>query len=219
MNRAWRTFACVGLLLIVAGASPSLADEATSDSTVSATTPAPPAVPLVNGLEPLVPEVAAHPYRLDPGPRPYQNRLSVSPAFGFLGSDRMFLMRATYHPSEWLGYEASVAHNPGQSVHAVLHTLSAIVRKPLPGRFQPYATAGYGMILVFPGRTLNADAVTKNALTIGGGTEFYIRGDLALRAEVKSATVFGRQAGQDGIVAYNYLQETIGLAFFRAIKP
>jgi hypothetical protein len=75
------------------------------------------------------------------------------------------------------------------------------------------------MILVFPGNTLNADAVTKNALTFGGGTEFYIRGDLALRAEVKSATVFGRQAGQDGIVTYNYLQETIGLAFYRSIRP
>ena len=218
------------LALVLAGASPTWAADAVTDADSSAdvadssavtekvTAPAP-AVPPVHGLEALVPEVAAHPYRLDPGVRPYQNRFSVSPAFGFLGSDRLFLVRATYHPSEWLGYEGSIAHNPGQSVHAVLHTLSAIVRKPMPGRLQPYVSAGYGMILVFPGRSLNADPVTKNALTIGGGTEFYIRGDLALRAEVKGATVFGRQAGQDGIVAYNYLQETIGLAFYRTIRP
>jgi len=173
----------------------------------------------VHGLEPLVPEVAAHPYALDPGVRPFKNRISISPAFGFLGNDRLFAFRAAFYPSEWLGYEGSIGHNPGQSVHAVLHTVNAIVRRPMAGRIQPYATAGYGMILVFPGNTLNADAVTKNALTFGGGTEFYIRGDLALRAEVKSATVFGRQAGQDGIVTYNYLQETIGLAFYRSIRP
>jgi len=38
----------------------------------------------VNGLEPLVPDLASHPYRLDPGPRPYEHRFSVSPSFGWL---------------------------------------------------------------------------------------------------------------------------------------
>lgn len=170
-------------------------------------------------LEPLVPELAGHPYRLEPGPRAFQNRLSFSPAWGMLGSEQMFAARVAYNPSPWLGYEGSIAHNPGESVHAVLHTLSALVRAPLPGRFQPYATAGYGMILVFPGRSLNADPVTKNALSVGAGLEVYIRSDLALRGEIRNATVFGRDGDQDGLVAYQYLQQTIGLAFYRSIRP
>jgi opacity protein-like surface antigen len=104
-------------------------------------------------------------------------------------------------------------------VHAVLHTLSAIVRAPLPGRFQPYVTAGYGMIMVFPGRSLNADPVTKNALSVGAGLEMYIRNDLAVRGEIRNATVFGRDGIQDGLVAYQYVQQTIGLAFYRSLRP
>lgn len=172
-----------------------------------------------DGLEALNPELAAEPYRLAPGERPFQQRLSVSPGFGFLGSERLFTMRVAYNPSRWLGYEGSIAHNPGQSVHAVLHTVSAVVRRPLSGRFQPYLTGGYGMILVFPGQSLNAAPVTKNTLSAGGGLEFYIRTDLALRAEVRNATVFGRQGNRDGVVAFNYLQETIGLSFYRSIRP
>ncbi len=49
---------------------------------------------------------------------------------------------------------------------------------------------------------MNADPVTKNALTAGGGLEFFIRNDLALRAEVVHATVFGSQSNGEGIVAY-----------------
>jgi hypothetical protein len=170
-------------------------------------------------LEPLVPGLAEHPYRLEPGVRPYRNRLSVSPAWGLLGSEQLFAMRIEYSPSDWLGYEGSIAHNPGRSVHAALHTLNVIVRRPIPGRFQPYLSGGYGMIMVFPGQSTNADPVTKNALTIGGGFELFLRSDLALRADFKNATVFGRQGNRDGIVAYHYLQETIGLSFCRTIRP
>lgn len=172
-----------------------------------------------DGLEALVPELAANPYRLEPGPRQFQHRLSFSPAYGTLGSERLFTARVTYNPESWLGYEAAIGHNPGQSVHAVLHTLSAIVRHPLPGRFQPYLGLGYGMVMVFPGRSINAAPVTKNSLAMGGGLELYIRSDLALRADVRHATVFGRERDRDGIVAYDYLQETIGLAFYRSIRP
>jgi hypothetical protein len=172
-----------------------------------------------DGLEALVPELAEHPYRLAPGVRPFQNRLAVSPAYGMLGSKRLFALRVTYHPSQWLGYEWSIAHNPGQSVHAALHMLSVIVRRPLPGRFQPYAAAGYGMMLVFPGQSLNAAPVTKNALAIGGGLEFYIRGDLAIRADLRHDTVLGRERDKEGTVAYDYFQQTIGLAFYRSIRP
>ena len=187
--------------LLVAGATRAMAEE-TAD-----------------GLEALNPELASEPYRLAPGERPFQQRLAVSPGFGFLGSERLFTMRVAYNPSPWLGYEGSIAHNPGQSVHAVLHTVSAVVRRPLSGRFQPYLTGGYGMIMVFPGQSLNAAPVTKNTLSAGGGLEFYIRTDLALRAEVRNATVFGRQGNRDGVVAFNYLQETIGLSFYRSIRP
>jgi hypothetical protein len=172
-----------------------------------------------DGLEALVPEVAHHPYRVEPGVRPFRHRLAFSPGYGALGSKRLFVARVTYHPNTWLGYEWSIGHNPGQSVHAALHMLSAIVRRPLSGRLQPYASGGYGMMLVFPGQSLNAAPVTKNALTIGGGLEFYIRGDLALRADVRRATVLGRERDRDGTVAYDYFQQTIGLAFYRSIRP
>jgi hypothetical protein len=172
-----------------------------------------------DGLEPLVPELAAHPYAMAPGPREFANRLCFSPAFGQLGDERLFAARLSYNPSRWLGYEASVGHNPGQSVHAVLHTVSALVRHPLPGRLQPYLALGYGMVMVFPGHALNAKPVTKNTLAMGGGLEIYLRSDLALRADVRRATVFGRERDRDGVVAYEYLQQTIGLSFYRSIKP
>ncbi len=172
-----------------------------------------------DGLEPLVPELSANPYGLAPGPRRFQHRISFSPGYGRLGVERLFAFRVAYNPNAWLGYEASLGHNPGQSVHAALHTLNAIVRVPVPGRLQPYATGGYGMVLVYPGRSVNADPVTKNALTIGGGLEMYIRSDLAIRAEMQYATVFGSERDRDGVVAYDYLHQTIGLSFYRSLAP
>ncbi len=170
-------------------------------------------------LEPLVPAVAAHPYRLAPGPRPFERRVSLSPAFGTFGSDRMFAVMAAYNPEPWLAWEASLSHTPGRSVHAVMHTLTAIVRRPLGGRFQPYLSAGYGMVIVYPGQAVNAIAVTKNALAAGGGMEMYVRDDLALRVDVRHATVFGEQRDREGLVAYPYLQGTLGLTFYRSIQP
>ena len=170
-------------------------------------------------VEHLVPELANHPYRLEPGVRPYRNRLSFSPGIGTMGSERLFRFRLAYNPSSWLGWEGALDHNPGQSVHAVLHSLSAIVRHPIGGRFQPYLNAGYGMVMVYPGKALNAVPVTKNALSFGGGLELYIRSDLALRGEARRATIFGRQKDRDGVVAYDYLETTVGLSFYRSIKP
>ena len=170
-------------------------------------------------LEPLVPSVANGTYALSEGPRPYKNRLAISPAYGRLGAEPLFSLRAVYYPSASLGYEASFGHNPGRAVHAVLHSFNAIVRHPFPGRFQPYAKAGYGMLMVTPGPSLNADPVTKNALTVGGGLEVYIRNDVALRAESQLATVIGSERNREGTVAYNYPMYTIGLEFFRTIAP
>jgi len=224
-DRAW----AVAVLAMLFAASRASADAATpvpgdSSGVVSptadvVTSPPSPTAVRRDGLEALVPELAEHPYRLAPGPRPFLNRLSVTPGFGWLGSEQLFSFRVAYNPNTWLGYEGSLGHNPGQSVHAVLHTVNAIVRRPLPGRFQPYGSVGYGMMMVFPGRSINADPVTKNALMFGGGLELYIRSDLALRADVTHATVFGRQLNRDGVVAFEYLQQTIGLSFYRTIAP
>lgn len=170
-------------------------------------------------LEPLVPAVAEHPYRLAPGVRPFERRLSVSPAWGSFGSDRLFTVMAAYNPEPWLGWEAALSHTPGQSVHAMMHSFTAIVRRPMSGRFQPYLSAGYGMVTVYPGQAINAIAVTKNALAAGGGMEMYVRDDLALRVDVRHATVFGEQRDREGLVAYPYLQGTLGLSFYRSIHP
>ncbi len=170
------------------------------------------------GLEHLVPSLAAHAYRLEPGPRPYLHRLSVSPGFGLLGDERLFVFRVAYSPNAWLGYEGTVGHNPNHAVQAIIDRFAVIARRPLPGRFQPYATAGYGMTIVLPGRSINADPVTKNALIYGGGLEFFIRGDLALRAELLGNTIIGRQQYRQGLVAYDYREETIALAFYRTLK-
>jgi opacity protein-like surface antigen len=170
-------------------------------------------------LEPLVPELAGNTIRVDPGVRPYRHRLSVSPAYGALGSNDLFAFRVGYYPADWLGWEGSLSHNPGESVHAVLHGLSAIVRHPFSGRLQPYISGGYGMIMVSPGPAINADPVTKNALTIGGGLEIFVRNDLALRGESQYATVLGSERDRDGTVAYNYLLYTVGLVFYRTIAP
>ena len=226
MMRSRRAFTISGwclALLIAAGTTTSHAatvddDPATPASVAAEPAPQPPVL-MADGLEALVPEVAEHPYHLAPGVRPYQGRLSFSPAFGYLGSDKLYSLRVTYNPNSWLGYEAAVGHNPSQAVSAVLHTLSVMVRHPFAGRFQPYLTGGYGMLLVSPGNSINAKPVTKNALTGGGGLEFFIRGDLAIRAEMRGATVFGSQRDHAGVVAYDYLQETIGFAFYRSIAP
>lgn len=180
-----------------------------------------PATPAVDshGIEHLVPELSGRPFGIDPGTRPFLRRLSVAPAYGRLGNETLFSLRVAYYSYSWLGYEASISHNPSHSVQAIVHRLDAIVRKPLPGRFQPYLTGGYGMTIVLPGRSVNADPVTKNALVYGGGLELFVRSDLALRAEMLGMTVMGRQQYRQGLVAYDYREETIALAFYRTLKP
>jgi len=198
-------FAGLGLLALprAAGAAGAPADSAV----------------FVNGLEALRPEAARAPFALAPGVRPFRERLAVSPGYGVLGRDRLFVLRAAYHPSGWLGYEAALGHDPGRAVHAVLHSFSVLVRWPLAGRVQPYGVAGYGMVMVEPGPSINAKPVTKNALTGGAGLEWFIRDDLSVRSEVRQAAVFGEQRGQPGVVIYDYTQATIGLSFYRSIRP
>jgi hypothetical protein len=89
----------------------------------------------------------------------------------------------------------------------------------MPGRFQPYLTGGYGMTVVLPSGAIAAQSVTKNMLTIGGGLEWFIRDDLALRGELRQATAFGHQPNQEGMAAYDYFEQTLGLAFYRTLRP
>ena len=209
--RAWQLLGAVALL----GAP--LAARAADVPADSSAAPAP--AVYVHGLEALVPSAAQGPFAIEPGVRPFRERLAVSPGVGDMGNDRLFVLRAAYYPTSWLGYEATLGHNPGQSVHAILNTFSLLLRRPFPGRFQPYAVAGYGMVMVQPGPSLNAKPVTKNALSMGAGLELFIRDDLALRGEWRQADVFGEQRGRKGIVVFDYSQATIGLAFYRSIRP
>lgn len=201
------------LLLLVAVAARADESPATDAAPVRAPRAAAPA------LEALVPELGAHPYRLAPGPRPYAHRFAVSPAFGTLGTDRLFLIRAAFNPSPWLGYEAEIGHAPSQAVQAIIHRFDVVLRRPMPGRFQPFVSGGYGMMVVLPGRSLNADAVTKNMLAMGGGLEVFLRDDLAIRAEARRSTVIGRQQNRSGVVTYDYREATFGLSFYRAVQP
>ena len=196
--------------LVSAASSLALPAEAADDR--SARVPAPP-------LEALVPAISEHPYHLAPGVRPFAHRVAVSPGYGFFGSQPLYAIRLAYNPDSWLGYEASLGHNPGQSVHAVLHSFNVVARHPLAGRLQPFIAGGYGMVLVFPGRSVNAKPVTKNALAIGGGLEWYLRDDLAVRGDLQHATVFGQQRDREGLVTFDYLQGTVGLSFHRTIQP
>jgi opacity protein-like surface antigen len=147
----------------------------------------------------------------------FQHRIWFSPGYGELGSQDLFAFRVGYSPNTWLGYEVSFGHNPASSLHGLLHTFNVVLRYPLSGRFQPYGTLGYGMMTVYPGQAINADPVTKNALTAGGGLEIYIRDDVAIRGEMRGATVLGQELNVEGTVAYDYLEYTIGFTFYRSL--
>ncbi len=165
----------------------------------------------------LVPQMKEGTTSISSGRRQFQRRLAFSPALGQLGAEDLFAMRLAFNPNEWLGYEVSLAHNPSSSLHAILHTFNLQLRYPLSGRFQPYASTGYGMITVHPGRAIQADPVTKNALAFGGGLEIYLRDDVALRGELRSTIVLGQYRGQDDTVAYTYREYTVGLVFYRSL--
>jgi len=207
-------------LAFAAGSARAGQDTPATDSTAIGTpVAAHAAVYRDDGLEALRPALAHDSYALSPGPRPYLHRFALTPSFGKLGAERLYMMRVAYYPNSWLGYEGELGHVPSQAVDAIVHRLNIVLRHPLSGRLQPYVNAGYGMTIVLPGRSVNADAVTKNMLALGGGLELYIRDDLALRAEMRRNTVFGSQANGEGLVAYDYAEQTLGLEFYRFIQP
>ncbi len=170
------------------------------------------------GVTWLVPALQDAGWRVSPGPRRFAHAVSVSPAMGKLGGEDLFALRLAYNPNSWLGYEASFGHNAASSLHALIHTFNVVLRKPVPWRLQPYLTAGYGMMTVYPGAAVNADPVTKNTVTWGGGLEFYVRDDVALRGEMRGATVFGQERDRAGTVAYTYREYTLGFVFYRNLE-
>jgi opacity protein-like surface antigen len=201
--------------------APALACALEPDSTaapVAAPAPVDTAATGKNGLIYLVPALEDAHYHVSNDRQRFQHRISFSPAIGQLGNNDEFVFRVAYSPNTWLGYEIALGHNPASSLHALLHTFNAVLRYPLPGRFQPYMTLGYGMMTVYPGQAINADPVTKNTLTVGGGLEIYLRDDVALRGELRSATVLGQELGSGGTVAYDYREYTIGFSFFRSLR-
>jgi opacity protein-like surface antigen len=213
-------------LVVMAALGPARALAQSADSTAVATpdssaaaTSAAKATPAPNASKTiyLVPELEGAGYRVSRGPERFAHRVSFSPAYGALGDNKLFAFRVGYSPNTWLGYEAALGHNPAEGLHAVLHTFNVLLRYPLPGRFQPYATLGYGMLTVYPGQALNADPVTKNALTFGGGMELYIRDDVAVRGEMRGTSVIGQELNQSGAVVYDYREYTIGFAFYRSL--
>lgn len=165
----------------------------------------------------LVPALKDAGLRVSPGPRQFLRAFAFSPGIGRLGDEDLFALRLAYNPNRWLAWEVALGHNPTSSLQALLHTFNAVVRKPLPWRVQPYLSAGYGMMTVYPGQALEADPVTKNAVTVGGGLEFYLRDDVALRGEMRAATVFGQEAGREGTATYTYREYTAGIVFYRKL--
>lgn len=199
------------------GASSPDTMSASAEDPVSGIDPASAGTMPRSRLEYLVPELEGRTWSLTGERRPFLKRLSFSPAYGRLGESKLYAVRIAFNPNEWLGYEASISHNPGRSVHALFHTLNVVLRYPMPFRFQPYCTGGFGMVMAFPGDALNADSVTKNTYSVGVGMEIYVRDDVAIRGEVRRTGVLGAQPFEDETVVYNYGEATLGLSFYRTI--
>ncbi len=208
------------LILVTVWVATSFASEPDSllAPTPTATTPADSSTGAASDeLIYLVPAMEDTGFRVTNDRSRFGDRISFSPAYGKLGAENLFTFRVGYSPNTWLGYELSLGHNPASSLHGLLHTFNVVLRYPLSGRFQPYGTLGYGMMTVYPGQAINADPVTKNALTAGGGLEIYIRDDVAVRGEMRGATILGQELNTEGTVAYDYMEWTIGFSFFRSL--
>lgn len=180
-----------------------------------ATAAAPAAAAGETAIEYLTPALAESRLGLAPGARPYQRRFAFSIGAGELGGQRQYLLRGAYCPRSWLAWEATVAHNPASSVHALFHDFGLVLRRPLPWRLQPYLTASYGMMIAFPGGALLADSVTRNVLSAGGGLELFIRDDLALRLDARGRRVLHPEDGET--LVYDYADYSAGFVFYRSL--
>ena len=141
--------------------------------------------------------------------------LAMTAGAGQLGGDPVYNLRLGYFAGPWLGIEATIAHNPAGSLHAVLHYANATALLPNVSRLRPFTTAGLGIIHVFPGASVNANAVTKMLLNAGGGVHLFLRDDVALRLEARSFTVLDQQEAHRG--TYHYVEWSGGLTFYRSL--
>lgn len=200
MSRIRLHNACLTVFALAAVAvSPSRASEA--DST---------AVSPAAALDP-----RAHDLRFS-GRRHPAGHLALTTSGGRLGDEPIYNLRVAYFGREWLGLEATLAHNPASDVHAALHYANATALLPNLSRLRAFATAGLGIIHVFPGTAINANSVTKLLVNAGGGTHVFLRDDLALRFEARSFTVLDQQEAHRG--AYHYFEWSGGLTFYRSLR-
>jgi hypothetical protein len=150
------------------------------------------------------------------GRRHPAGHLALTTSGGRLGDDPIYNLRIAYFGRDWLGLEATLAHNPASDVHAALHYANATALLPNLSRLRAFATAGVGIIHVFPGTAINANSVTKLLVNAGGGTHVFLRDDLALRFEARSFTVLDQQEAHRG--AYHYFEWSGGLTFYRSLR-
>jgi len=150
------------------------------------------------------------------GRRHPAGHLALTTSGGQLGDHPIYNLRLAYFGRDWLGLEATIAHNPASDVHAALHYANATALLPNLSRVRAFATAGLGIIHVFPGTAINADPVTKLLVNAGGGTHLFLRDDLALRFEARSFTVLDQQESHRG--AYHYFEWSGGLTFYRSLR-
>lgn len=141
--------------------------------------------------------------------------LAMSVSAGQLGGEPLYNLSLAYFASPWLGLEGTLGHNPAGPVHAVLHHANATALLPNVSRLRPFATAGLGIIHVFPGTSVNATSVTNLLLNAGGGLHLFLRDDVALRVEARSFTVLDQQEAHRG--TYHYVEWSGGLTFYRSL--
>ena len=148
------------------------------------------------------PSCAQNPYRLAPGPRPFLNSaVTFSPGVRTSRSRRLVRVPHRLQP-ELVARLRGIAraHNPGQSVHAVINSLTAVVRHPWSGRFQPFSPAATAWSWSCRAETVNAGAGHQECLDLRRWPRAATSAVISRSApDMQQATVFGRQQGHDGV--------------------
>src|SRR5262245_32429136 len=121
------------LLVAVLSLATGTARAQTADSTAvtqpdSVVVPKPAPEPKKNTTTYLVPELEDAGYSFNLDKEHFAHRIGFSPAYGALGDNELFAFRISYSPNTWLGYEASLGHNPAEGLHALLHTFNVLLR-------------------------------------------------------------------------------------------
>ncbi len=97
---------------------------------------------------------------------------------------------------------------PGQSVHGFLYTLDAMYRFLPSRRFEPFVSAGVGVISLKPN---GHDAKQQGNINAGIGTQFFISDSLALRIDARD--VYTTTGGKNDFMI------NLGLNFLLTVQP